>query len=91
MSERRSPTDAGPRTLSEEDVGRLWEAFKSGSVAKCPRDEAPLALAVDAAAKSYRLVCTKCGSASLWFETVPTGIQARSADDALAGPGVSDE
>jgi hypothetical protein len=82
--------DTGPRTFADEEVAKLWEAFKSGGVAHCPRDNAPLALAVDAAAKSYRLVCTRCGSASLWFETAPTGIHIRSADDQTS-PGVPED
>jgi hypothetical protein len=82
--------DTGPRTFDDEELSKLWEAFRSGGVAHCPRDKAPLALAVDAAAKSYRLVCTQCGSASLWFETAPTGIHVRSSDDSGA-PGASDD
>ena len=94
MSERRSPNDsghlAGPRAMSDAEVAKLWEQFKSGGVARCPRDEAPLALAVDGAAKSYRLVCTRCGNASLWFDIAASGIRVRSGDEA-ANPGMSDD
>jgi hypothetical protein len=76
--------------LSEEDVAKLWDVFKSGNVARCPRDEAPLALAVDGAAKSYRLVCTRCGNASLWFEIASGGIHVRNADEP-PGPNLSDD
>lgn len=97
MSDQRSPNDtaspsagpAGPRTMTEEDVVKLWEEFKSGKVAACPRDDAPLALAVDGAAKSYRLVCTRCGNASLWFEIAATGIHIHSADEP-SGPVADD-
>lgn len=96
MSEGRSPNDpvnAGdtspgtvPHVLSEADVTKLWDRFKAGFVVQCPKDDAALALAVDGAAKSYRLVCTRCGNASLWFETSAGGvIQVRNADDAV-GP-----
>jgi hypothetical protein len=77
MSDRCSPNDArnaqstgisGSRAMSEEEVARLWQRFRRGAVAPCPRDGAPLALAVDGSAKAYRLVCTQCGNASQWFE-----------------------
>ena len=89
-SEDLPTTPGGPRTLRDEDVAKLWEAFKSGSVAPCPRDQAPLALAVDGTSKSYRLVCTQCGNASAWFETIKTGIYVRGAEDTLA-PGILDK
>jgi len=94
MSERRSPDDSGQppaqRAMSDADVAKLWDQFKSGGVARCPRDEAPLALAVDGASKSYRLVCTRCGNASLWFDIAPTGIHVRSGDESQ-NPGLSDD
>jgi hypothetical protein len=80
----------GPRTLAEQEVTRLWEEFKDGGIARCPRDSAPLALAVDGAAKSYRLVCTRCGNASLWFEIGSAGIHFRNPDD-LSGSNLSDD
>jgi hypothetical protein len=91
MSEKRSPNDPPdasdtspgtvPHALSDADVTKLWETFKLGFVVRCPKDEAPLALAVDGAAKSYRLVCTRCGNASLWFETSGGVIQVRNAEE----------
>ena len=95
MSDRSSDQDtlkdaAGPRTLTDEQVARLWETFKSGGAAHCPRDGAPLALAVDAQSKSYRLVCTRCGNASGWFETSKTGIHVRGAET-LAPGALTDE
>ena len=82
-----SPSTERSRTLSDDDAAKLWAEFKSGGVARCPRDQGALALAVDAASKSYRMVCTDCGNATLWFETHSTGIRIRNADDTLApGP-----
>ena len=99
MSDKRSPNDSVssgdtspgtmPHALSDADVTKLWDRFKSGLVVRCPRDDAPLALAVDGAAKSYRLVCTRCGNASLWFETNGGVIQVRNADEPI-GPGADD-
>jgi len=37
-----------------------------------------MALAVDGAAKAYRIVCTQCGLASHWFGTTPSGLVFRS-------------
>jgi hypothetical protein len=94
MSDQRSPNHGshpgGPRALSEQEVARLWQEFRAGNVAYCPRDDAPLALAVDGSAKSYRLVCTRCGNASLWFEVGPGGVRVRNLDDAVE-PGLSDD
>ena len=99
MSEKLSPNDPAntgdtspgvlSHALSDADVVRLWDSFKMGAVVKCPKDDAPLALAVDGAAKSYRLVCTRCGNASLWFETTGGAIQVRNAEE-LPGPGADD-
>jgi hypothetical protein len=82
-----SPNTQRSRTLSDDDAAVLWEQFKAGSIARCPLDQGALALAVDGASKSYRLVCTDCGNASLWFEAYPTGIHIRNTDDTLVpGP-----
>jgi hypothetical protein len=67
--------------MTDEAVAALWEQFKSGGVARCPRDEAPLALSVDGAAKAYRLVCTRCGNSSLWFESASSGINVRGSEE----------
>ncbi len=37
-----------------------------------------MALAVDGAAKAYRIVCTQCGLASPWFGTTPSGLVFRT-------------
>jgi hypothetical protein len=43
----------------------------------CPRDSGPLALSIDAG-NSYRFVCTRCGTATIWFEVTPAGVQCRT-------------
>lgn len=64
--------------LSHGEITQLWAKFRAGDVIRCPRDSAGMALAVDGAAKAYRLVCTQCGLASPWFGTTPTGLVFRS-------------
>ncbi len=85
-----SPSTERYRTLTDDEVTRLWADFQAGRVARCPREDGALALAVDASSKSYRLVCTRCGNASLWFESYPGGINVRGTDDTLT-PGAPDE
>jgi hypothetical protein len=82
MGDPTSPPSATPSTprpggLSLEETGPLWDGFRAGDPVRCPQDTGPLALSVDGAS-AYRLVCTWCGTASSWFETVPTGIQVRT-------------
>jgi hypothetical protein len=83
MSEKGAPDDTPPQQasphLSHAEINQLWTKFRAGEVIRCPRDSAGMALAVDGAAKAYRLVCTKCGLASPWFGTTPTGLVFRSA------------
>ena len=76
----------GQRVMSDQEVVRLWQLYKSGATAPCPRDHAPLALAVNAIAKSYRLVCTLCGNSSGWFEAALTGVHVRNVDDTATYP-----
>src|SRR5512139_2748602 len=64
--------------LSHAEITSLWAKFRAGDVIRCPRDSAGMALAVDGAAKAYRIVCTHCGLASPWFGTTPTGLVFRS-------------
>ncbi len=64
----------------------LWDRYRAGETAHCPRDGAGVALAVDAAAKTYRLVCTQCGLASSWFASGPSGLHFRTAAPTI-GPG----
>lgn len=72
----------GPRMGEElqtlEELAPVWDAFREGRTAECPRgDGSPMALAVDAAAGAYRLVCTLCGNSSPWFECGPAGLRIR--------------
>jgi hypothetical protein len=85
MSDTEAPSSDFPR-LSEAEVVGLWDRYRAGEAAQCPRDGAGVALAVDAAAKSYRLICTHCGLASPWFGSSPSGIHFRTAA-ATIGPG----
>ena len=63
------PPDAPPAPLGTvETIQPLWEAFRGGGVALCPRDAHPMALSVDGVANCYRFACVKCGLASAWFE-----------------------
>jgi hypothetical protein len=77
--------------IPNDDVVRLWARFRAGDVVPCPRDEASFALAVDGAAKSYRLICTKCGLASPWFGTTPTGLVLRGHTSTLVPEDSHDE
>ncbi len=63
---------------SVEELGSVWDRFRAGGVVACPRDGAPMALAVDAAAGAYRFVCTSCGTASPWFESGPNGLKIKT-------------
>jgi hypothetical protein len=80
-----------PNLMPDHCVPALWERFRDGGGATCPRDGALLALSVDGAAKSYRLVCTQCGIASHWFEATPSGVAMRSPATTLVPQPVSDD
>lgn len=69
--------------LSQAEINFLWAKWRAGEVLHCPRDTAGMALAVDGAAKAYRIVCTKCGLASPWFATTPAGLVFRSPPPTL--------
>ncbi len=77
---------AAPRrtSLTLDEVGPLWEAFRGGAPVSCICGNGTLALSVDGS-NAYRLVCTRCGTASPWFEAAPAGIRLRTlpppADD----------
>jgi hypothetical protein len=87
MSDQGGPSSPH---LSPSEVAQLWARFRAGEVIPCPRDGIGMALAVDGAAKAYRLVCTKCGLASPWFGTTPAGLVFRSVAATL-NPGAGDE
>jgi hypothetical protein len=48
-----------------------------------------MALAVDGAAKAYRLVCTRCGLASPWFGTTPNGLVFRNTPTTASPSGTN--
>lgn len=86
MTEKDGAEPAESPHLSHAEITSLWAKFRTGEVIHCPRDAGyGMALAVDGAAKAYRLVCTKCGLASPWFGTTPTGLVFRSPPPTL-GP-----
>jgi hypothetical protein len=77
-----SPPDS---PLSHAEITKLWANWRAGEVLHCVRDSHGMALAVDGAAKSYRIVCTHCGLASPWFGTTPSGLVYRTPP-ATVGP-----
>jgi hypothetical protein len=85
MTDAEKPPGASRALSSAEEVGGAWDQFRAGGVVDCPSDGAPLALAVDASAGAYRFVCTRCGTASCWFESGPQGIRLR-ASPPVRGP-----
>ena len=92
MTEKGGGAPPEPPILSQPEVSALWAKFRSGDVVHCPRDAASVALAVDGAAKAYRLVCTQCGLASPWFGTTPSGLVFRGTGGAtVPGGGPHDE
>lgn len=76
--EAHEPYDGG---APSEELRACWSRFRSGDPVPCPSDRAPLALAVDASAGTYRFVCTDCGAASPWFESGPAGMLLRAHPD----------
>jgi hypothetical protein len=86
MSEKGGAPADSPY-LSHAEITQLWAKFRAGEVIRCPRDSHGMALAVDGAAKAYRLVCTKCGLASPWFGTTPTGLVFRSPPPTMSPNG----
>lgn len=86
MSEKGAGSPSESPQLSHAEVSQLWTKFRGGEVILCPRDRSGMALAVDGAAKAYRIVCTQCGLASPWFGTTPSGLVFRTAS-ATVSPG----
>ncbi len=81
--------DTSPH-LSQPEITKLWSQWRAGEVLHCPRDASGMALAVDGAAKAYRIVCTQCGLASPWFGTTPSGLVFRSPPPTMSPGGVPD-
>jgi hypothetical protein len=82
----RPPPGGPPAPLSDEQIRKAWDDFRSGAVVACPNDGAALALAVDASAGIYRFVCTRCGTATPWFECSGLGLRLRGASPSQAPP-----
>ena len=79
------PKAIGP--ITPEELAPRWETFRKGAPARCPRDEGPLAVAVDATAHAYRMICVACGAASPWFEHGPArGIVIRTGTSSMPAP-----
>jgi hypothetical protein len=85
MVDRASDASA-LKPITVEELGPLWDAFRKGERVPCPRDAGPMALAVDATAHAYRMICVKCGTASPWFESATTGIHVRSGTSSMPAP-----
>ena len=84
------PEDPVGSSIATSEVAALWAKFRAGDVVSCPKctsqgEGGAFALAVDGAAKSYRLVCTTCGLASPWFGTTPSGLVFRGPTPTLSG------
>jgi hypothetical protein len=75
--------ERGHGPISPEELGPLWDAYRAGKAAVCPRDGGALAVAVDATAHAYRLICVRCGAATPWFESPPTGVRVRTGTSSM--------
>lgn len=71
MSESGSSSEANHQ-LDGEGLQETWTAWRSGKVVTCASCKGHIALSVDSASVSYRLMCTDCGHCSTWFEA-PAG------------------
>jgi ribosomal protein S27AE len=74
-------TAHGP--LSSDELVALWDTYRAGKPAICPREGGAVAVAVDATAHAYRLVCVRCGAATPWFESPPTGVRVRTGTSSM--------
>ena len=48
-----------------------------------PARRGAVAVGVDATAHAYRLVCVRCGAATPWFESPPTGVRVRTGTSSM--------
>lgn len=87
MSEMGDGSTPESAHLSHDEIAKLWSRFRAGEVIRCPRDTSGMALAVDGAAKTYRIVCTQCGLASPWFGTTASGIVFRNPPTTMSPSG----
>jgi hypothetical protein len=42
-----------------------------------------MAVAVDALAHAYRMICVSCGASSSWFESRPAGLHLRTGTSSM--------
>jgi hypothetical protein len=61
--------EGGPPLSTLEELRDVWDLFRTGRTVACPTDGSPMALSVDGSGGVYRFVCTRCGTASVWFES----------------------
>jgi hypothetical protein len=73
------PEGSRPAVGQPDELTAVWERFRTGDPVFCPIDHAPLSLAVDSAAGTYRFVCVQCGASSAWFESGPAGLRVRGS------------
>jgi hypothetical protein len=93
MNKGSKSAEASPSQLSSTpELSKIWDHFRAGGIVLCAQDKAPLAVAVDAAAGSYRFVCTQCGSSSPWFDSGPAGLRVQPGTlPFLTGSSLADE
>jgi hypothetical protein len=91
--ESSSLAEVPHKPISTDELIALWDRFRSGGPAICPREGGAVAVAVDATAHAYRMICVRCGAASAWFESLHSGVRERTGTSSMpAGrPGLSDE
>ena len=84
-------TDGAPPLSSLDELLEVWDRFRTGGTATCPTDGFPMALSVDGTVDGtvgiYRLVCTRCGTASPWFEAGAGGMTLRAGPGKAPPPG----
>ncbi len=84
MTESAAPASTpSPKELSAEELVPRWETFRHGRPAVCPRDGGAMAVAVDALAHAYRMICVSCGASSSWFESRPAGLHLRTGTSSM--------
>ena len=85
--------EAARHAISPEELGPLWDVFRAGKPAICPRDGGAMAVGVDATAHAYRMICVQCGTASPWFESPATGVRVRTGTSSMpvARPGPTED
>jgi hypothetical protein len=75
--------DTARRPISEQELGPLWDLFRTGKPVLCPREGGPVAVAVDSTAHAYRMICVHCGAATPWFESSLSGVRVRTGTSSI--------